>query len=231
LFNRTYNNKLLVLFIVDNKYTQIYKEIYMSFPPPFYRWRPHPWHGLDVGSDPPRFVHAYIEMTPFDLAKYEIDKVTGYLRVDRPQRTSSQPPTLYGFIPRTYGGNRVAALSENATRGDGDPLDICVVSERPITKAEVILDAIIVGGLQVIDGGEADDKLIAVLDNDNIWGEVKDISELPDILVERLGHYFRTYKLIHGEETQVVIEKSYGLEHALMVVGAAIADYAEEFGT
>ena len=74
----------------------------LSFPAPFYRWRPHPWHGLSAGSDPPRIVQAFIEITPFDLMKYETDKETGYLRVDRPQRTSSQPPTLYGFIPRTY---------------------------------------------------------------------------------------------------------------------------------
>lgn len=54
----------------------------MKFPPPFYRWRPHPWHGLDAGKDPPRVVHAYIEITPFDVIKYEVDKTTGYMRVD-----------------------------------------------------------------------------------------------------------------------------------------------------
>ena len=80
----------------------------MSFPRPFYRWRPHPWHGLETGPDPPGLVHGYIEITPFDLVKYELDKGTGYLRVDRPQRTSSQPPTLYGIIPRTFCGDRVA---------------------------------------------------------------------------------------------------------------------------
>ncbi len=201
----------------------------MTFPPPFYRWRPHPWHGLEVGPDPPVLVHAYIEISPFDLIKYEIDKVTGYLRVDRPQRTSSQPPSLYGFIPRTFGGERVAALSEHAVRGDGDPLDICVVSERPITRAEVILNARVVGGLQVVDGGEADDKIIAVLENDNIWGNVKDISELPGILVERLRHYFSTYKLVDGKEDQISLEKVYGYEEAHKVVSAAIEDYREEF--
>ncbi len=69
----------------------------MPFPTPFYRWRPHPWHGLEVGPEPPALVHAYVEITPFDLIKYEVDKATGYLRIDRPQRGSSQPPTLYGF--------------------------------------------------------------------------------------------------------------------------------------
>jgi inorganic pyrophosphatase len=117
----------------------------MVFPTPFYRWRPHPWHGLEVGPNPPQLVHAYIEITPFDVVKYEIDKVTGYLRVDRPQRTSSQPPTLYGFIPRTFCGRRVGALCPGVEHGDCDPLDICVVSERQITRAEVILPARVVG--------------------------------------------------------------------------------------
>lgn len=202
----------------------------MSFPPPFYKWRPHPWHGLEVGQDPPRLVNAYIEITPYDLAKYEVDKITGYLRVDRPQRTSSQPPTLYGFIPRTYGGERVAKLSEKSKRGDKDPLDICVLSERQITKAEVIVNSLVVGGLQVIDNEEADDKIIAVLENDNVWGQVSDISELPEILVERLRHYFSTYKLIPGEESKISIEKAYGAEHAQTVVSAGIEDYQELFG-
>ena len=77
--------------------------------PEFHEWRPHPWHGLEVGRQPPLSVNAYIEITPFDLIKYEVDKTTGYLRVDRPQRTSSLPPSLYGFIPRTYCAARVAA--------------------------------------------------------------------------------------------------------------------------
>ncbi|HXW59982.1 MAG TPA: inorganic diphosphatase, partial [Myxococcota bacterium] len=96
----------------------------------FYKWRPHPWHGLLVGINPPSLVYAYIEITPFDLIKYEIDKQTGYLKVDRPQRGSSSPPALYGFIPKTYCGQRLAALSPKSKRGDGDPLDICVFAER-----------------------------------------------------------------------------------------------------
>jgi inorganic pyrophosphatase len=93
----------------------------MAFPTPFYRWRPHPWHGLEVGPSPPQLVYAYIEITPFDVVKYEIDKVTGYLRVDRPQRTSSQPPTLYGFIPRTFCGRRVGALCPGGSTGTATP--------------------------------------------------------------------------------------------------------------
>ena len=87
------------------------------------RFRPHPWHGLEVGPRPPEILNAFIEITPFDLMKYEVDKVSGYLRVDRPQRSSAQHPTLYGFIPRTYCAERVRALAPSAKRGDGDPLD------------------------------------------------------------------------------------------------------------
>jgi inorganic pyrophosphatase len=202
----------------------------LTFPDPFYRWRPHPWHGLEVGPNPPLLVNAYIELTPFDLIKYEVDKVTGYLRVDRPQRSSSQPPTLYGFIPRTYCGEKVGALCGDGIKGDSDPLDICVVSERPITRAEVILNARVVGGLQMIDAGEADDKIVAVLAKDNFWADVTEISELPDILVERLSHYFSTYKMVPGEESTFSIEKEYDSKHAFKVIEAAIRDYDDFFG-
>ena len=202
----------------------------MNFPKSFYRWRPHPWHGLELGPESPRTVHAYIEMTPFDFVKYEIDKETGYLRVDRPQRTSSQAPALYGFIPRTFCGKRVGALMSGATTGDHDPLDICVFSERPITKSEIVLNARVIGGLPMLDGGEADDKIIAVLANDNLWGKIESIAEFPDILVERLRHYFLTYKLIPGEQSHISIGDAYDRDHAEAVIRAAAQDYDEEFG-
>ena len=202
----------------------------MNFPQPFYRWRPHPWHGLEVGPEPPRIVHAFIEITPFDLIKYEVDKTTGYIRVDRPQRTSSLPPSLYGFVPRTYCGERVRGLSETAKRGDGDPLDICVLSERPINRSEVILNAKVIGGIHMIDHGEADDKIVAVLLNDPLWGASTDVKDLPGILVERLRHYFATYKLIPGTPVEVSIESIYGCDHAQKVVEAAMEDYIHHFG-
>jgi inorganic pyrophosphatase len=203
-----------------------------SFPKPFFKWRPHPWHGLKAGPDAPRLVHAYIELTTFDSVKFEIDKETGYLRVDRPGKTSSQPPALYGFIPRTYCGPRVHALSPQARKGDADPLDICVISERPINRPEILLNAVVVGGLQMVDAGEADDKIIAVLENDHMWGEIKDISELPKILVERLRHYFLTYKEMDPSAPtgQVEIHEVFGAEQARKVISAAMLDYEEEFG-
>ena len=202
----------------------------MAFPPPFYRWRPHPWHGLAIGPQPPRVVDAYIELTPFDRVKYELDKKTGYLRVDRPNRTSSFCPTLYGFIPGTYCGKRVQDLMPGANAGDGDPLDICVISERPIQKPEVILTARVVGGLPMLDNGEADDKIIAVLDADAMWLDVNDVSELPHVLVDRLRHYFSTYKMLSPDEDRVRIDAAYSRDHAEKVIQAAIEDYEEQFG-
>jgi inorganic pyrophosphatase len=202
----------------------------MNFPDPFYRWRPHPWHGLDVGPHPPDRVYAYIEMTSFDFIKYEVDKETGYLYVDRPQRTTSLTPTLYGFIPRTYCSERVRSLSKDAKRGDGDPLDICVVSERPINRSEIFLNAVVVGVLQLLDHGEADDKIIAVLENDHIYGHIQDIQDLPSVLVERLKHYFRTYKMVEGQKANIEILDVSGPAKAKMIVNAAIEDYNDAFG-
>ena len=193
--------------------------------PEFHEWRPHPWHGLEPGRNLPLSVNAYIEITPFDLIKYEVDKASGYVKVDRPQRTSSQPPSLYGFIPKTYCGARLATLCPGAERGDGDPLDICVLSERPITRAEIIVPARVVGGLQLLDRGEADDKIIAVVEGDLVWSAATGLANLPSILIERLQHYFETYKLVPGEKAQIAVQNAYGVRHAAKVIEAALADY------
>jgi len=193
------------------------------------RWRPHPWHGLEPGADAPRVVNAYVEITPFDLMKYEVDKASGYLRVDRPQRTSSQLPSLYGFIPQTYCGERVRRLAPGCERGDGDPLDICVISERPINHSEVLLRARVVGGLKIIDRGEADDKIIAVLEGDYVWGEAQEIGDLPGALLERIEHYFYTYKLLPDEPPEIAVTGRYGFAEAAAVIRASMEDYAEMF--
>ncbi len=198
----------------------------------FNRWRRHPWHGLQAHPDPDRhdLVRTYIEITPSDVVKYEIDKQSGFLMVDRPQRTTSSPPALYGFIPQTYCGDRVAALCEDADMADGDPLDICVYSERMITRADILLNARILGGIQMIDGGEADDKIIAILDGDNIWGDVQDITDLPKVKIERLQHYFSTYKMVPGKNIDIKVDFVYGRDRAIEVVEAAMADYQDGFG-
>lgn len=201
-----------------------------SLAPRFSAWRPHPWHGLSSGREPPTFVDAYVEITPLDVVKYEVDKVSGYVRVDRPLRGSSHPPALYGFIPRTYCGSRVAALGPRSLRGDGDPLDVCVLSERPIGRAEILVPARVVGGLAMLDKGEADDKIIAVLEGDLAWGAAQDLSDLPPIAIERLRHYFTTYKLTPDAANPIEIRSTYDAAHARQVVDAALADYRELVG-
>lgn len=197
----------------------------------FNRWRRHPWHGLRARADgaPEDIVQVYVEMTPADVVKYEVDKNSGFLMVDRPQRTTSSPPALYGFIPRTYCGEEVAKRCPHADVADNDPLDICVYSERHITRADIILNARVVGGIQMIDGGEADDKIVAILEGDNIWGDVNDIADLPPIKAERLQHYFSTYKMQPDKELDIKVDFVYGREEALKVIAAAEKDYWDSF--
>ncbi|MHA7814975.1 MAG: inorganic pyrophosphatase [Pseudohaliea sp.] len=193
----------------------------------FNRWRRHPWHGLHARMDdaPEDIVQVYVEMLPTDVVKYELDKSSGFLVVDRPQRTTSSPPALYGFIPRTYCAEEVAKRCPGVTEADGDPLDICVYSERHINRADIVLNARVVGGIQMIDGGEADDKIIAILEGDNIWGNAQDVADLPPIKVERLQHYFATYKMVPGKEIDIKVDHVYGREEALKVIAAAEKDY------
>ena len=196
----------------------------------FHPFRAHPWHGLEVGPQPPRQVNAYVEITPFDLVKYELDKETGFMIVDRPQLTSSLPPALYGFVPRTYCGDEVGALMKGAKGGDGDPLDICILSERPISRGDIMLKVNVVGGIPMLDDGEADDKIIAVLAKDGMWNDVDEIDDLPPALIQRLRHYFASYKTMPGEDATVVVGPAYGRAHAERVIEAAMRDYTKEFG-
>lgn len=196
------------------------------------RFRAHPWHGLSTGDAPPESVDAYVEITPFDAVKYEIDKRTGYLRVDRPQGSSALPPTLYGFIPQTYCGAQVAALTPASEVGDGDPLDICVLSQQRIDRAEIVVPARVVGGIALLDGGEADDKIIAVLRSDPVFEYADDLEHLPRSVVERIVHYFGTYKMHFSPRATNPIEVigTYGVDHARRVVEASMADYVATFG-
>jgi inorganic pyrophosphatase len=193
----------------------------------------HPWHGVEIGPEAPALVTAYIEIVPSDTVKYEIDKASGHLKVDRPQQFSSLCPTLYGFIPRTYCGSRIAALATSATgrpvlRGDGDPLDICVLTEKVFTRGDFLLKAIPVGGLRLIDKDEADDKIIAVLKDDPAYGHFADIDDLPDALIDRLRHYFLNYKRPPGATTSVVeVADVYGRVQAHGVITTSVSDYGE----
>lgn len=199
--------------------------------------KPHPWHGISYGSKVPDLITTYIEMVPADQVKYEIDKETGYRKIDRPQKFSNIIPALYGFIPQTYCGEEVAARANAKTgrtdiKGDGDPLDICVLTERNITSGDIILEAIPIGGFRMIDKNEADDKIIAVMAKDEIYSQWKDIQECPESLINRLKHYFLTYKNIPGDKTTVVeITETYNRAEAHEVIRRSIVDYDKKFRT
>jgi inorganic pyrophosphatase len=198
------------------------------------RFRSHPWHGIDLGENAPEIVMTFVEMVPTDTVKYEMDKVSGYLRLDRPQRYSNVVPALYGFIPRTLTGTSVAERCMERTgmtgiRGDGDAMDICILTEKDITHGDILVLARPIGGFRMIDGNDADDKIIAVLHNDAVYGGYKDIADCPEIAIERLKHYFLTYKDLPGEKRQVTIAEIYGREEAQEIIRRSMADYSERF--
>lgn len=192
----------------------------------------HPWHGINVGKNVPNVVTAFIEIVPSDTVKYEIDKDSGFLRIDRPQKFSNAIPTLYGFIPQTYCDQRIADYAsqqsgQNVPKGDGDPLDICVLSERVVTHGNIILEAIPIGGLRMIDNGEADDKIIGVLKGDEFYMQWSDISDCPESYINRLKHYFLTYKNLPGEKPTCEITNVYGRDEAHEVIKRSLADYQD----
>lgn len=196
----------------------------------------HPWHGVTPGPDAPETVNAFIEIVPTDAVKYELDKQSGHLHVDRPQRFSSMCPSLYGLIPQTFCGEHVADLCAEKTgmtgiQGDGDPMDICVLTEKSFAHGSFFLQANPIGGLRMIDGEQADDKIIAVLKADLAYGHIKDIKECPKALVDRLRHYFLSYKQLPGDAPRrVEIADVYDRAEALDVITRSLSDYQKKFG-
>lgn len=198
------------------------------------RFKSHPWHGLSAGERAPEIITVYIEIVPTDTVKYEIDKESGYLRVDRPQKYSNICPTLYGFLPRSYCAERVAGLCRERTGrtvvGDADPLDVCVLSERNFSHGDFIVDAIPIGGLRIIDGEEADDKILAVLAGDGVFGEWESIEELPAAQRRRIEHYFLTYKQPPGAARgQVELVGVYDRDEAREVIERSREDYRHHY--
>lgn len=196
----------------------------------------HPWHDVSPGANAPEEVVSYIEIVPTDAVKYELDKESGHLRIDRPQRYSSMCPTLYGFIPQTFCAEAVAErcmsqLNVASIKGDGDPLDICVLTEKAFTHGNFLLKARPIGGLRMIDAHDADDKIVAVLVGDVVYDNLHDISEVPHGLIDRLRHYFLSYKQIPGDEPRrVEIPQVYGRSEALEVIRRSQKDYTGHFG-
>ena len=180
-------------------------------------------------------VTTYVEIVPTDTVKYEMDKVTGILRMDRPQQYSNICPTLYGFIPRTLCAEQVGAFCAERTGragivGDGDPMDVCVLTERPFSHGDILVSSIPIGGLRMIDRDEADDKIVAVLDGDAVYGRYRGIEDCPPGLIDRLRHYFLTYK--QGPDRAVhtvVITDVYGRDEAHEVIRRSHEDYRAHF--
>lgn len=200
------------------------------------RYKSHPWHGVNIGKDAPNLITCYIEMVPTDTVKYEVDKESGYLRLDRPQKYSNTVPALYGFIPQSYSEEKVAEYCREKTGrddilGDKDPIDICVLTEKEITHGDILVRAIPIGGFRMLDGNEADDKIIAVLAGDVVYGGYKDISDAPELIIERLKHYFLTYKDLPGAagKAQVEITHTFGHEEAKEVIKRSMEDYQNRF--
>jgi inorganic pyrophosphatase len=195
----------------------------------------HPWHGISPGPNAPEVITAYIEIVPADTVKYEIDKDSGFLKIDRPQKFSNMIPTLYGFIPQSYCAERIAEYAQamsgrTVSRGDGDPLDICILSERNVTHGDILVNAIPIGGFRMLDGGEADDKIIAVMKGDEFYRQWRDVSDCPESYINRLKHYFLTYKQLPHEQSACEITHVYGREEAHEVIRRSMTDYQYHFG-
>lgn len=196
----------------------------------------HPWHGVSPGERAPQIVNTYVEIVPRDVVKYELDKPSGHLRLDRPHKFSSLCPTLYGFVPQTYCGKHIAEFCMQKTNrtgivGDGDPLDICILTEKTIMSSNFFMNAKPIGGLRLLDHGEADDKIIAVLNNDAAFGHFEEIEDCPGGLIERLTHYFLSYKQLPNDAPrELEVTHVYSRDEAHEVINLSFADYRETFG-
>lgn len=177
----------------------------------------------------PDRIRCFIEITQYDRIKFEMDPMTGYLCVDRPQRNSSLPPNPYGFIPQTLCGPRLGDRMNAGTAGDNDALDICILSEHELTRSEVVLTVRIIGAIKTVDHDQADPKLIAVLEGDLLWGDLKDLDEVPASQLERLEHYFRQYKVERERPNPVNLIGRGDRAEALELLNLAMEDYREAF--
>ncbi len=173
----------------------------------------HPWHGVTPGEEAPRVVNAIIEIPQGSRCKYEIDKPSGLLRLDRVIFSSFYYPCNYGFIPQTYGD-------------DKDPLDILVISSIPVDPL-TLMEAKVLGVMQMIDGGEGDDKIIAVSANDPGVNHYSNIEELPKHFFDELRHFFEEYKKL--ENKTVKVDEFGDKSMALKIIEDAIQLYKKEF--
>lgn len=175
----------------------------------------HPWHQITPGSDVPNSVNAIIEITNGSKGKYEIDKETGLLILDRVLSSSVVYPANYGFIPQTY-------------CDDKDPLDILVICSVDIIPLTLV-EAKVIGVMTMVDGGEQDDKVIAVAKNDPIYNYINDMDELAPHMMKEIVQFFQSYKAL--EEKTVVVDGIHGRDKAQEILLESIELYKKEFGS
>ena len=173
-----------------------------------------PWHDVEVGDNAPEFVNGIIEIPRGSKAKYELDKKTGMICLDRVLYAAVHYPANYGFIPRTY-------------CDDNDPLDILVLSQIDLVPL-CLAESKVIGVMKMVDGGEQDDKIIAVAKEDMAYAHYNDISELPPLQMKEIVAFFTDYKNLENKKVEVTGVA--GREEALKIVNQSIVDYNKRFG-
>jgi inorganic pyrophosphatase len=174
----------------------------------------HPWHEVSAGKSPPEFVNGIIEIPRGSRAKYEIDKESGLIKLDRVIYASMYYPLNYGFIPRTLGE-------------DGDPLDIVVLTQVSVVPL-CLIPSKVIGVMQMIDRGVADEKIIAVAEQDPSVSHLTDVNDLPGYLFSEVRHFFENYKTL--ENKKVVINEFLSKEQAFNVIEASMQRYEKMAG-
>jgi inorganic pyrophosphatase len=172
----------------------------------------HPWHEVAIGRNPPAFVNGIIEIPRGSRAKYEIDKESGLIKLDRVIYASMYYPLNYGFIPQTLGE-------------DGDPLDIVVLTQVSVVPLCMIPSKVI-GVMQMVDRGEADEKIIAVAEQDPSVSAIDNVEDLPPHLISELRHFFENYKTL--ENKKVVINEFLPKEQAYKAIETCVAEYRKK---